>query len=52
MAIPMQGTPWGRRFPCRALDIYEEIDLIGHVQKVSKCFLERCYAMEENSAGG
>ena len=39
------GHPVGAAVSLQALDIYDEIDLIGHVCKVSPRFLERCHAM-------
>ncbi|MEZ5888668.1 MAG: aminotransferase [Paracoccaceae bacterium] len=42
------GHPVGAAVSLQALDIYDEIDLIGHVRKVSKRFLERCHAMQDH----
>jgi 4-aminobutyrate--pyruvate transaminase len=39
------GHPVGCAVALEALDIYEEIDLIGHVRKVSSLFLNRCEAL-------
>ncbi|UWQ93674.1 aminotransferase class III-fold pyridoxal phosphate-dependent enzyme (plasmid) [Rhodobacteraceae bacterium M382] len=42
------GHPVGAAVSLEALDIYDEIDLVGHVRKVSKGFLEKCYAMQDH----
>lgn len=42
------GHPVGAAVSLQALDIYDEIDLIGHVRKVSKRFLERCHALQDH----
>ena len=42
------GHPVGAAVSLEALDIYDEIDLVGHVRKVSKRFLERCHAMSDH----
>ncbi|MGB0966926.1 MAG: aminotransferase [Halocynthiibacter sp.] len=42
------GHPVGAAVSLEALDIYDEIDLVGHVRKVSQPFLEKCYAMQDH----
>ncbi|WP_417586451.1 aminotransferase [Pararhodobacter oceanensis] len=42
------GHPVGAAVALEALDIYDEIDLVGHVRKVSKTFLARCHAMADH----
>lgn len=42
------GHPVGAAVSLEALDIYDEIDLVGHVRKVSKSFLGKCYAMQDH----
>lgn len=42
------GHPVGAAVGLEALDIYDEIDLVGHVRKVSKRFLERCHGMSDH----
>lgn len=42
------GHPVGAAVSLEALDIYDEIDLVGHVRKVSKKFLARCHAMADH----
>lgn len=42
------GHPVGAAVSLEALDIYDEMDLVGHVRKVSKRFLERCHAMADH----
>ncbi len=42
------GHPVGAAVALEALQIYEDIDLIGHVRRVSARFLERCEALAEH----
>ncbi len=42
------GHPVGAAVSLEALDIYEEMDLIGHVRKVSERFLAHCYALGDH----
>ncbi len=42
------GHPVGAAVSLEALDIYDEIDLVGHVRKVSDRFLSRCHAMADH----
>lgn len=42
------GHPVGAAVALEALRIYEEIDLVGQVRRVSKRFLERCEALKEH----
>lgn len=42
------GHPVGAAVSLEALDIYDEIDLIGHVRQVSKRFLQRCFALQDH----
>jgi len=46
------GHPGGAAVALEALDIYEEIDLLGHVQRVSKHFLEGCKKLMEHPLVG
>lgn len=46
------GHPVGAAVALEALDIYEEIDLVGHVRKVSRRFLERCEALVDHPLVG
>lgn len=46
------GHPVGAAVALEALDIYDEIDLIGHVQKVSRRFLDLCYALSDHPLVG
>ena len=42
------GHPVGAAVALEALQIYEDIDLIGHVRRVSKRFLDRCEALSDH----
>ncbi|CTQ63163.1 aminotransferase [Roseibium album] len=42
------GHPVGAAVALEALDIYDEIDLVGHVRKVSETFLARCRALSDH----
>lgn len=42
------GHPVGAAVALEALRIYEDIDLIGHVRRVSTRFLERCDALRDH----
>ena len=42
------GHPVGAAVALEALQIYQDIDLIGHVRRVSARFLERCEALAEH----
>lgn len=42
------GHPVGAAVALEALDIYDEIDLVGHVRKVSETFLARCHALADH----
>ena len=42
------GHPVGAAVALEALDIYREIDLVGHVRRVSARFLERCGALADH----
>lgn len=42
------GHPVGAAVALQALDIYDEIDLVGHVRKVSRTFLEKCHALRDH----
>jgi 4-aminobutyrate---pyruvate transaminase len=46
------GHPVGAAIALEALQIYEDIDLIGHVRRVSKRFLERCDALIDHPLVG
>lgn len=46
------GHPVGAAVALEALDIYRDIDLVGHVQKVSQPFLARCEALMEHPLVG
>ena len=46
------GHPVGAAVALEALDIYEEIDLIGHVRSVSGHFLDSCRALMEHPLVG
>ncbi len=46
------GHPVGAAVALEALDIYEEIDLVGHVRKVSARFLDRCYELRDHPLVG
>ncbi|MCP4766155.1 MAG: aminotransferase class III-fold pyridoxal phosphate-dependent enzyme [Gammaproteobacteria bacterium] len=46
------GHPVGAAIALEALDIYDEIDLIGHVREVSPHFLDACYALMEHPLVG
>ena len=46
------GHPVGAAIALEALDIYQEMDLIGHVRRVSKPFLEGCQALMEHPLVG
>ena len=46
------GHPVGAAVALEALAIYDEIDLIGHVRRVSKRFLERCEALLDHPLVG
>jgi len=39
------GHPVGAAIALEALQIYQDMDLVGHVRRVSKRFLERCEAL-------
>ncbi|PSM16388.1 aminotransferase [Nitratireductor sp. StC3] len=42
------GHPVGAAVALETLAIYEEIDLVGHVRRVSQRFLERCQALSDH----
>lgn len=42
------GHPVGAAVALEALRIYDDIDLIGHVRRVSKRFLDRCEALRDH----
>jgi len=42
------GHPVGAAVALETLDIYDEIDLLGHVRRVSQRFLARCQAMADH----
>ena len=42
------GHPVGAAVALEALQIYEDIDLIGHVRRVSRKFLDRCNALADH----
>ena len=46
------GHPVGAAIALEALDIYDEIDLIGHVRAVSPHFLDACHALMEHPLVG
>ena len=46
------GHPVGAAVALEALDIYEEMDLIGHVRRVSKGFLEQCESLMDHPLVG
>ena len=46
------GHPVGAAVALEALEIYEEIDLVGHVRRVSKRFLSRCEALADHPLVG
>ena len=46
------GHPVGAAIALEALDIYDEIDLFGHVKKVSRPFLEGCKALMDHPLVG
>ena len=46
------GHPVGAAVALEALDIYQEIDLVGHVRRVSQRFLERCEALGDHPLVG
>jgi 4-aminobutyrate--pyruvate transaminase len=46
------GHPVGAAIALEALDIYQEIDLIGHVRRVSDRFLSGCQALMEHPLVG
>ena len=46
------GHPVGAAVALEALDIYQEMDLIGHVQRVSKTFLAGCEALIDHPLVG
>ena len=46
------GHPVGAAIALEALDIYREMDLIGHVRRVSRPFLEGCQALMEHPLVG
>jgi 4-aminobutyrate--pyruvate transaminase len=46
------GHPVGAAVALETLAIYDEIDLIGHVRRVSKRFLERCEALLDHPLVG
>lgn len=46
------GHPVGAAVALEALDIYRDIDLIGHVRRVSKRFLEQCEALSDHPLVG
>jgi len=46
------GHPVGAAIAMEALDIYDDIDLIGHVRNVSPAFLEGCEALQEHPLVG
>ena len=46
------GHPVGAAIALEALDIYQEMDLIGHVRRVSEPFLEGCKALMEHPLVG
>jgi 4-aminobutyrate---pyruvate transaminase len=46
------GHPVGAAIALEALDIYQEMDLIGHVRKVSRPFLEGCRGLMDHPLVG
>ncbi|WP_343563621.1 aminotransferase [Kiloniella sp. b19] len=42
------GHPVGAAVSLEALNIYDEIDLVGHVRKVSQTFLANCQALNDH----
>ncbi|MEM7210087.1 MAG: aminotransferase [Pseudomonadota bacterium] len=46
------GHPVGAAVALEALDIYHEMDLIGHVRSVSEPFLSGCYALRDHPLVG
>jgi len=46
------GHPVGAAVALEALDIYDEIDLVGHVRKVSETFLARCHSLSDHPLVG
>jgi len=46
------GHPVGAAIALEALDIYEEMDLIGHVRRVSQPFLQGCRALMDHPLVG
>ncbi len=46
------GHPVGAAVALEALDIYDEIDLVGHVRKVSEPFLKGCEALLDHPLVG
>ena len=46
------GHPVGAAVALQALDIYDEIDLVGHVREVSAHFLESCRALMDHPLVG
>jgi 4-aminobutyrate--pyruvate transaminase len=46
------GHPAGAAVALEALDIYEEIDLVGYVRSVSTRFLKRCEAIANHALVG
>ena len=46
------GHPVGAAVALEALDIYEEIDLVGHVRRVSERFLDGCRALMDHPLVG
>lgn len=46
------GHPVGAAIALEALDIYDEIDLIGHVREVSPHFLESCHSLMDHPLVG
>lgn len=46
------GHPVGAAIALETLDIYQQIDLVGHVRRVSKPFLEGCQALMDHPLVG
>lgn len=46
------GHPVGAAVALEALDIYDEIDLVGHVKRVSESFLSQCEALLDHPLVG
>ena len=46
------GHPVGAAVALEALDIYDEMDLVGHVRRVSRPFLEGCRALMDHPLVG